>query len=438
MEQSGQEKCMETMKEMIQKEIQSISSLEERVAFKELMEGVFLSLYETNLKMYEELERRVKEDLDYDKNRYYIKTGMIEKEFFDATHHLLFPMEESDLDGNLYSMKEIQQAVAEEGAFPLMKVMLCCDFLELRRLLEAQPVFEGVIETQEPDGEWKVEVHLRENREYLEKIAYLYLLFTRNGIPWQTVNAPYLYKMADVIVTGLPEGITGEEKIKQVMIQFGEYSRIIRKDVIPVWNVRRLELEGVGFPTPCEDHRNFEHQISLRQHGADHAYLVEDDRNIQTISQNGEKLRIVCETGEAKKWGIYQIRSSEEQKIDRYTFPVMENGREESFAEKYQRKWNQQIRTRMELTRFIKGFGLEDYVSYQHCQIEDQFPSRQETYSMNFFVQDEIRDKEAQKKLVLYFRPGQKEDWLQRDILSFLVSEVQRVYPEYDCGGILL
>lgn len=438
MEQSGQEKYMETIKKMIQKEIQSISGLEERVVFKELMEGVFLSLYETNLKMYEELEQRVKEDLDYDKNRYYIKTGIIEKEFFDASHHLLFPMEESDLAGNLYSMKEIRQAVAEGGAFPLMKVMLCCDFLEQRRLLEAQPVFEGVIETQEPDGEWKVEVHLREDREYLGKIAYLYLLFTRNCIPWQTVNAPYLYKMADVIVTGLPEGITGEEKIKQVTIQFGEFSRIIRKDVIPVWNVRRLELESVGFPTPCEDHRNFEHRISLRQHGTDHAYLVENDRNIQTISQNGDKLRIICETGEAKKWGVYQIRSSEEHKIDRYTFPIMENGREEGFAEKYQRKWNQQIRTRTELTHFIKGFGLEDYVSYQYCQIEDRFTQRQETYSMNFFVQDEIRDKEAQKKLVLYFRHGQKEDWLQRDILSFLVSEVQRVYPEYDCGGILL
>ena len=37
-----------------------------------------------------------------------------------------------------------------------------------------------------------------------EKIEYLYLLFTRNGIPWQTANAPYLYKMADMIVTGLP------------------------------------------------------------------------------------------------------------------------------------------------------------------------------------------------------------------------------------------
>lgn len=435
---SEQENGMEVMKEMIQKEIQTITGLEERVVFKELMEGVFLSLYETNLKMYEELERRVKEELDYDKNRYQIKTGIIERGFFDTSHHLLFPMEEKDLEGNLYDMKEILRAVTQEGAFPLMKVMLCCDYLEMRRLLQAQPVFEGVIETQEPAGEWKVEIRLRENREYLEKIAYLYLLFARNGIPWQTVNAPYLYKMADMVVTGLPEGITGREKIKQVVVQFGEYSKIIQKDVIPVWNIQKLSLESVGFPTPCEDHQNFEHNISLRQHGTGHAYLVEDDRNIQSISQSGEKLRIICDMGEAKKWSVYQIRSSGEQRIDRYTFPVMGNGRKESFGEKYQRKWNQHIHTRTELLHFIKGYGLEEYVSYQDCGIEDGFSGQRETYSMNFFVQDEIRDRVAQKKLLLYFRPGQKSDWLQRDIMSFLVSEVQRIYPEYDCGGILL
>lgn len=435
---SEQESGMEVMKEIIQKEIQSITSLEERVAFKELMEGVFLSLYETNLKMYEELEHRVKEELDYDKNRYQIKTGIIERDFFDASHHLLFPMEEKDLEGNHYDMKEILRAVTQEGAFPLMKVMLRCDFLEMRRLLQAQPVFEGVIETQEPEGEWKVEVRLRENREYLEKIAHLYLLFARNGIPWQTVNAPYLYKLADMVVTGLPEGITGREKIIQVVIQFGEYSKIIQKDVIPVWNIQKLLLESVGFPIPCEDHQNFEHTISLRQHGTGHAYLVEDDRNIQSIGQSGEKLRIICEMSEAKKWNVYQIRSSGEQRIDRYTFPVLGNGRGESFGEKYQRKWNQHIHTRTELLHFIKGYGLEEYVSYQDCKIEDGFSGQRETYSMNHFVQDEIRDRAAQKKLLLYFRQGKKYDWLQRDIMSFLVSEVQRIYPEYECGGILL
>ena len=121
---SGQEDGMDVMKEIIQKEIQSISSLEERVIFKNLMEGVFLSLYDTNREMYEGLERRIKEELDYDKNRYYVKTGIVEREFFDASHHLLSPMDESDLAEKLYDMKEILRAVEEEGAFRLMKVML--------------------------------------------------------------------------------------------------------------------------------------------------------------------------------------------------------------------------------------------------------------------------------------------------------------------------
>ena len=133
-----------------------------------------------------------------------------------------------------------------------------------------------------------------------EKIEYLYLLFTRNGIPWQTANAPYLYKMADMIVTGLPEGITGKEKIRRVTIQFGEYSSMIQEDVIPVWNIQRLELDSIGFPIPCGDHQNYEHSVSLKKHGINHAYLVEDDRNVQSVSQEGERLRIVCKTGEAK------------------------------------------------------------------------------------------------------------------------------------------
>lgn len=36
----------EDIKGMIQREIQSIPALDERVAFKDMMEGVFLSLYE--------------------------------------------------------------------------------------------------------------------------------------------------------------------------------------------------------------------------------------------------------------------------------------------------------------------------------------------------------------------------------------------------------
>ena len=69
----------EDMREMIRREIQSISAIEERVAFKNLMEEVFLALYDTNEQMYSDLEKRVQDELAYDVNRYLIKTGVIDR-----------------------------------------------------------------------------------------------------------------------------------------------------------------------------------------------------------------------------------------------------------------------------------------------------------------------------------------------------------------------
>lgn len=429
---------MEMMKEMIRSEIQSIDALTERTAFKELMEGVFLGLYETNLQMYGALEQRIKDELGYDQSRYRIQSGVIEREYFDKSHHFLSPMEEQDLEEKHYDMKDIVEAVHQDGVFPLMKVMLCCDHLELQELWESKPVFKGIISTETPGGEWEIEVQLRKNMDYLEKIKYLYHLFIKNGVPWQTVNAPYLYKMADVVVTKLPEELSGSEKIRQVTIQFGEYSRIVRKELIPVWNIQKLTLDGIGFPTPCGDHSSYEHNIPIYEYGSEHAYLAEDSQKIQSVTQTKDRLRIISATGEAKKWDIYMLRSSKDHRIDRYTYPLMQNGRAESFAEKYQRKWNQNIRTRTELAHFIRGFGLEDYVGYHNCEIAEQFVGKKETYSMNPFIEDEVRVPGAQMKLILYFKKGQKESWLQRDVLSFLTSEVQRIYPEYECGGVLL
>lgn len=87
----------EDMREMIRREIHSIRVIEERVAFKNLMEGVFLALYDTNEQMYSDLEKRVQDELAYDVNRYLIKTGVIERQYFDASHHLMSPMDDADL-----------------------------------------------------------------------------------------------------------------------------------------------------------------------------------------------------------------------------------------------------------------------------------------------------------------------------------------------------
>lgn len=426
------------IKEMIRREIQSIRSLEERVAFKSLMENVFLALYEINEQMYSDLEKRVQDELAYDVNRYLIKTGVIEKQYFDVSHHLMAPMDETDLDDKMYTIADIADAIEEHKEFSLMSVLLRCDFIQIQDIWDNNIEFEGTLETDKSEKKWNIKVELHRNEKYLKKIGHLYQLFIKNGIPWQTINAPYLYKIADVVITKLPDGISWNDTIKRIEINFERFNQIICHDIIPIWNIQKLTLNSVGFPVPCEDHKNFEHSISIREYGTQHAYLAENNLEIQSISQREERLMIVSEVSEAKKWDIYIIKNSSDSKLDQFTYPIMQNGRIENFSEKFQKRWNQSIKTRAELARFIKGFGLEQYVVYQECKIMEQFDKRIETYSMNPFIEDEVRDTRAQKKLLLQFQAGEQEPWLQRDVASFLVSEVQRIYPEYECGGIIV
>lgn len=422
----------EDMKEMIRREIQSISALDERVAFKDLMEGVFLALYEKNDEMYQSLEARVMDDLAYNINHYRIRTGLIERAYLDASHHLMTAMREEDTRPVNYSVGDIREGIKNEGKFCLSTVFLQGDTLEIAQMMEKAQSYEAVLKIK---TEYPVTIHLEPSRKYLEKVEHLYHLFMKNGIPWKTVNAPYLFKMMDVVITEMPEEPDDGDSVLGFGADFGIYNRIVHYDMVPIWNVWHLKLESVGFPVACGDHENYEHVISVHDYGAEHAYLVEEKSGIRNVRQSGDRLLVIGQIENAKKWDIYMIKSGEDHKIDRYTYPIMENLRKDGFAERFQKKNGQMVKTKGELERFIRGFGLEEYIEYQDCSLEDGDDMVWETYSMNSFMKDEIRDRKGRRNLVLHFKKKGKESWLLRDIASFITSEVQELYPEYQCRG---
>ena len=419
------------MKDLIHREIQSISGLAERVAFKDMMEGVFLALYEKNEEMYRSLERRVMDDLAYNINQYRIRTGLVERRYLDLSHHLMAPVCQEDTGTVRYRTGEIREGV-RKGGFCISTAFIQGDVLDTEAMVKDGKTFAGILRT---DRDWPVTVRLEPAGRYLEQMEHLYHLFMKNGIPWRTVNAPYLFKMMDVVIVELPEEAGDQETAVGIHVDFGKYNRMVRYDMVPVWNVRRLVLEGTGFPIACGDHENYEHVVSIRDYGTEHAYLVEEKAGIRSVRQNRDRLLITGQVASAKKWDIYTIRSGEDYKIDRYTYPVMENLRKDGFAERFQRRNGQRVKTRGELERFVRGFGLEAWIAYQDCELEEAGSRKPETYSMNFFMRDEIRDQKGRRRLVLHFKAMGKETWLLRDIASFIVSEVQELYPEYQCEG---
>lgn len=427
----------EEMRQMIRKEIHSINNSEERVLFKELMEGVFLSLYETNQKMYERLEHRVMNDLSYDVNRYLIRTGLVERAYLDPSHHLMGTVCAEDNHRPVYTAGAIRKILGKQGKFCITSVFFQCDALKLRTILEKKDKFNGVVKLSE---DFSVLLSLEASTRYLKQIEHLYHLFIKNGIPWQTVNAPYFFKMIDVYITELPTEIDDKEIIDNIFCDFGEYNQFAKYDMVPIWNIKHLKLKSFGFPIACGDHKNYEHRILIQDYGMEHSYLIEEEERIIHVRQNDNCLIATGAFSDPQKWNICVIISGRENKIDRYSYPIMMNLRKDNFSERYLSKTGQRIRTKMELERYISGFDLEEYVEYQGYDLckRDSAAMESETYSMNFFIEDEIRDYDSSKILYLKFRNKGNHSWLIKDLASFIVSEVQRQYPEYQCRGRIL
>jgi len=426
---------IEQMKQMIRDEIQSISNLQERIIFKELMEGVFLSLYETNVHMYQQLEERVMNDLAYDVNQYLIITGIVERNYLDPIHPYLTVMREEDWNLTVHKVSHIRQKIAEEGFCCIGTIFLQCDYLQIERLLSEKKTYKGIIKAA---SEYPVHIHLQQNQSYLSEVQHLYHLFIKNGIPWQTVNSPYLFKMIDVYITELSNECQENDIVTSFEVDLEAFSKNVCYDIIPIWNVHHLSLESAGFPVACGDHKNYEHVISIQDVSEKSVYLVDENIDITSVRRQETELFVITPTESNQEWNIYTIKNGGKSRLERYTYPIMENLRKDSFAERLQRKNGQVVKTKGELKRFVRDFGFENYLEYVDCILENKVDKKQETYSMNFFLKDEIREKDKQKQLLLLFEMKSEQTWLVRDLMSFITSEVQELYPEYQCGGRLI
>ena len=161
---------MSDMEEMIKEEISRINGLQERVVFKDIIERLFLSLYETNQEMYRELESRIMDDLVFDLNRYRITVGIVEKEYLDPSHHLLSPIRDEDMTLPEYETTEMMRQLAEEGRSLVRTCFLEYDYLGIQKLLAKERI-GGKIYTDQ--GEYPAEFVISQTPKYLREISHL-------------------------------------------------------------------------------------------------------------------------------------------------------------------------------------------------------------------------------------------------------------------------
>lgn len=426
------------MKDQIAAKLNNITSLEDRLILKDILNDVFLNLYDHSESMYQQLENRVFVETAGVSDSYDVYITAAPRQHVDPVHYFLRPMRAEDLEEKQFSLDELAMAGARNES--LLQVFFSCDYRIFAYLMKEDRTFHGTITTNE--GSIEADFVLREDIRYQEQIKNLYETFINNNISWKTVNNPYAFRFAEVMLESCQRSLNDGETVTEIKVDFAEYGQYVHYDIVPLWNIEMLKLKSTGFPLPCEDKINFEHTVTLDALGVEHGYLAAfQNKNISYVRRTKQSLVIVAPSELKDVWEIMRIIYPASKKTDKYIYPLVSNAKRQAFSDILAQKSLRVIRTEAELKRLISSFAAANELSLSHIAI---MPCSQEntesaaSYAMNFFIQDEIRRADCQYRLALYFTVADKDSFLAFDHISFVVSEIQLHYPDFRCEGFIV
>lgn len=424
------------MRELILDRISKMENLEERKVLKDILNSVFVNIIDYNEEMFSNLSKEIQQEMEYQENQYTIFSSLVSKEFYDPVDDFLYPICKEDTLEKTYDSKELIDGIKNNNESYLMRVFFECDYLTILDILETKE-YEGLIHTK--DHSYPIKVQVRTTQVYKEKVNELYQAFIRNGVIWTTLNCPYIEKFVDVYLVDLDSGFTKEETVESIEINFLTYDSYKRMNRIPLWNVKDVCLPSITFPVPADDHVNQQHELSLAKEGNEHGYLIcFDESNMGYVKRNENTITVIAPVEEIKDWHAKKvIKMPDDSKLTTKIYELMSNRTRNSFINRYRKQQGMIIRTKAELTRLIQSFEVADTINLMDFRIIENQDGIEESYPVDFFLTDEIRDREKKRILQLDFKATQL-DFLTRDKMSFLVSEVQQYFPEYYCEGRLL
>lgn len=423
------------MKEYINKRMMEITSLKDRQLFKEVAGELLVKIYEYNKDAYQNLERSILNESAPSQRDYAIYVSLTDMARYDATDPFLSPMLERDTKKTEIAFDEIVKALKEKQSLKLFTVFIKAGVTPVHQLVDEDRVFKGIIKTQK--REYRATFRLQQNTEYMDLIKELYYIFSANYQPWSTVCEAYLTKMMDVCLVS-SEPVRDVEELIEIQVDFEEYTHQVKYDMIPLWNLKPITKRTSTYPSPGIDRTNFEHRIFSHQLRGSNVHLIRNtDVEITNIRKQSGDLLITCPIDKPHDWNLYEVK--QKRGAQQYPYPVLSNQYKDSLAGSITEMYRRSIKTKGELARLMESFGYQSYVGFQdvHVMNPDEVPDdcSRGCYNMDGFIQDEIRVGDSQMMMVIDFTPVNPANYLNEDIMSFLVTQAQKIFPEYLCVG---
>lgn len=406
------------LEKYIEKNLREIEDLSDRKAMREVMKKILVPFQNTVLEKYFSLEKRVLEEEEAGRQDYEIVMGIVPCNQYDVTEKKMRPIISEDLKETKVSFEQVKRALETKEELYLFRVFIRADYDVIKKIECERKKFKGIIKTE--DGEYSALFVLKKSNVYQERLKELYQTFIHSGVKWNTPCSVYLNKMFEVY---LMEGDLVEgEKIQEITIDFDEFEKYINYDYVPIWNIEKIQEKTSYFPIPCDDVKLYEHKIFGEKLGNCDCLVQGNSEEVVNVLKRQGDFIVVSDKSEITEWNLIRFLNDEPY-----------NYEENLFTNKSKTGNSRAICTMAELRKFVKDLGYEKYVTL--LDIEKAEKKAIDTYFMDEFIKDELVFMEDTVSLVLMFKAKEKDNYLNKDIISYIVTRVQWEYPQYKCVG---
>ncbi|MCI6033702.1 hypothetical protein [Fusobacterium varium] len=422
---------MEHIKKIIENELKNLE-VDDRILFRKTSLKTFEYLVNNLEKRMEDFEAKILDSTISQEDNMNIVTMIVPKDDFYLYEERFSPVLPSDeIDKKLLEILDTEEKIYK-------KIVLNADRDKFLGLEEIEINGTAHIEEKEYSFTFKLE----KDNEYMEKVKEIYEVFGLNGMKWKTLNVPYFNKIFKLKIKDydreILEVLKKVDKNIEIVIEKNELERYWMEDYILVWNILRMSIMGNGEIQPTKDRIHYEHTLFFND--IRNIYLCPDkDIYIYYIQRIGTGFRIVTDENREMKWEFIKISDVDEKVCEKKLgLPVFSNRMNLSFINKIKMENDIRLRNLGEIKRIVNSFtDVTSRIELINVEVTDHEKKYVATIDLNPFMIDEFKLKGENSNIYLYFRELKRDVYI-KEIMDFIISELQIYFPEYRCRGVLI
>ncbi len=402
----------------IEKRLLEIADIEERKAARENM-GFFLKeLYRYAEDKLKKIEENIALELADKDEAFNIQIGVASKNTYDITVGSLYPLDAQDTEGYSVSAEALGEALRSNSEVRLCTVFLELGYEDICNIVKKK-VFTGCVHTD--NAICPVTVELRPAKKYFKIVEELFKAVTNNGLVWSTLCIAYLYKFYDVYIIADKE--ISQEPVRSIEVDFKEYEDKVRHDCFPVWNMEECICVSEVKKVACLDTVRYQHLISKYSIKEGSCIITDSDLMLDR-HRTQEGIVITTDIPDVRKWKVWRIVENIEGYLE---YPVLGVSDTPIMPP----------RTKGAVFKTVQTLGCDKWMRLKNVSFEGRPLNKAVTYYMDSWLTGTTQIKDEYTPMVLEFVKN-TDSFLTNDILSYIVTVLQRKYPEFCCYGVFV